>query len=46
MNNQVFLSHAVADQDIAAELTRLLASGLGITGKSVFCSSLPGRSPL
>ena len=43
MKPKVFLSHAAADDALAAEFTRLLASGLGITGKEVFCSSLPGR---
>ncbi len=43
-SKEIFISHAVADKDIAAELVRLLASGLNITGEKVFCSSLPGRS--
>ena len=44
MKPDVFISHAVADKDIAEEFTRLLASGLNITGGAVFCSSLPGRT--
>ncbi len=44
MKPDVFISHAVTDKDIAEEFTRLLASGLNITGGSVFCSSLPGRT--
>ena len=44
MKSKVFISHAVADKCIAGEFTRLLASGLNITGTDVFCSSLPGRT--
>lgn len=44
MKPEVFISHAEADKNIAEEFTRLLASGLNITGNSVFCSSLPGRT--
>ena len=44
MENSVFISHADADKDIAAEFVRLLSSGLNITGSMVFCSSLPGRT--
>ena len=44
MENSVFISHAAADKDIAAEFVRLLSSGLNITGSMVFCSSLPGRT--
>lgn len=40
----LFLSHAAVDAKLAAQLTRLLAAGLDITGKQVFCSSLPGRT--
>lgn len=44
MSSKIFISHAVADAKIAAELNRLFATGLGVTGKDVFCSSLPGRT--
>ena len=44
MSAVIFLSHAVADRDIAAEFTRLLGTGLEVTGREVFCSSLPGRT--
>lgn len=44
MSAVIFLSHAVADKDIAAEFTRLLGTGLEVTGREVFCSSLPGRT--
>lgn len=41
---KIFLSHAAVDAEISDEFCGLLANGLNITRKDVFCSSLPGQN--
>lgn len=47
INNQmilkpIFISHAVASKQLADKLVDLLETGIGITDKDIFCSSLEG----
>lgn len=39
----IFISHADLDKDYALQIVNLL-EGIGITGKQLFCSSVPGYS--
>jgi hypothetical protein len=44
MSKSVFLSHAVKDKAIAAELVTLIEEGIGVPEAEIFCSSLDGYS--
>jgi len=39
---RIFISHAVKDKPLADALVDLLETGVGISGKDIFCSSLEG----
>src|SRR4051812_38411593 len=44
-SKRIFISHAVADREIAAKITDLLAIAMGIDVlKDVFCTSLEGMN--
>jgi hypothetical protein len=38
----VFISHAVKDRDLAAEVVTLIEEGIGVPEEEIFCSSLKG----
>lgn len=40
---EIFISHATADKALARLLVDLLKEGIGVPGKSIFCSSIPGH---
>lgn len=42
MSKSVFVSHAVKDTKIAAEIVDLIEQGIGVPEAEIFCSSLPG----
>lgn len=42
MSKSVFVSHAVKDTAIAAEIVDLIEQGIGVPEAEIFCSSLPG----
>lgn len=39
---EIFVSHAVADRHLAELLVEFLVDAIGVSPKSIFCSSLPG----
>ena len=43
MSKSVFISHAAADKDLAAEIVNLIVEGIGVPEEEVFCSSLAGH---
>lgn len=42
MSKSVFVSHAVKDTNIAAEIVDLIEQGIGVPETEIFCSSVPG----
>lgn len=42
MSRSVFISHAVADKELAHEIVRLIEEGVGVPEAEIFCSSLQG----
>lgn len=42
MSKSVFISHAVKDSNIAAEIIDLIEQGIGVPETEIFCSSVPG----
>jgi len=42
MPKQIFISHAHGDKDLAKSIANLLSTGLNITRKDIFCTSLKG----
>ncbi|MBY3044847.1 toll/interleukin-1 receptor domain-containing protein [Rhizobium leguminosarum] len=42
MSKSVFISHAVKDTNIAAEIVDLIEHGIGVPEAEIFCSSVPG----
>ncbi|RFB89483.1 hypothetical protein B5K11_20555 [Rhizobium leguminosarum bv. trifolii] len=42
MSKSVFVSHAVKDRELAAELVGLIEEGIGVPESEIFCSSLKG----
>lgn len=42
MSKSVFISHAVKDTKIAAEIVDLIEQGIGVPETEIFCSSVPG----
>lgn len=43
MSKSVFISHAAADKELAAEIVNLIIEGIGVPEEEVFCSSLTGH---
>ncbi|MCJ2015862.1 toll/interleukin-1 receptor domain-containing protein [Methylobacterium sp. E-065] len=42
MSKSVFISHAVKDRELAAEVVTLIEEGIGVPESEIFCSSLQG----
>ena len=42
MSRSVFISHAVQDRKLAAEMVTLIEEGIGVPESEIFCSSLKG----
>ncbi|TBE08791.1 MULTISPECIES: toll/interleukin-1 receptor domain-containing protein [Rhizobium] len=42
MSKSVFVSHAVKDRELAAEIVSLIEEGIGVPEAEIFCSSLKG----
>ena len=42
MSKSVFISHAVKDRKLAAEMVTLIEEGIGVPEREIFCSSLKG----
>lgn len=40
----IFISHAVADKDLADKFVAFLKEAIGVPAKSIFCSSIDGQS--
>lgn len=40
--SRIFLSHAVADRDLAEMVVDFLIEAIGVPAHDIFCSSLPG----
>jgi hypothetical protein len=43
LSKSIFISHAAADKDLAAEIVTLIIDGIGVSEEEVFCSSLTGH---